>query len=110
MGTRTAEERRTGGTMKSSIRVRALAVTLSVLTALPAWMWAVITTPELPNPGQVGYTKQEQIQLGDKAVAEVYKQMPVLPDSSAVTRYVNQLGQRLKAVIPPQYNWPYQFH
>lgn len=96
--------------MKSSIRVRALAVALSVLTAVPAWMWAAITTPELPNPGQVGYTKAEQIQLGQKAEAEVYKQMPVLPDSSSLTRYVNELGQRLRAVIPAQYNWPYQFH
>ncbi|MGH9525008.1 MAG: M48 family metalloprotease [Terriglobales bacterium] len=96
--------------MRNPMKMRALAVTLSVLMAVPAWMWAAITTPQLPNPGQVGYTKAEQIQLGQKAEAEVYKQMPVLPDSSALTRYVNELGNRLKAVIPPQYNWPYQFH
>jgi hypothetical protein len=67
--------------------------------------------PELPNPGKVpGVTKQQQEQLGLKAMGEVYKQMPVLPDSSPVTQYIQQLGQRLTAVIPPQYSWPYQFH
>src|SRR5207253_9454050 len=39
-----------------------------------------------------------------------YKQMPVLPDSSPVSRYVEQLGRRLERVIPQQYTWPYQFH
>lgn len=96
--------------MKVSLRMRAVAVLMCVMTAIPGWMWAVITRPELPNPGQVQYTKEQQIELGQKAEAEVYKQMPVLPDSSAVTRYVNELGMRLKAVIPPQWNWPYQFH
>jgi beta-barrel assembly-enhancing protease len=36
--------------------------------------------------------------------------MPVLPDSSPVTQYINQLGKRLQQQIPSQYNWPYQFH
>src|SRR5256885_12211028 len=40
---------------------------------------------------------------------EVYKQMPVLPDSSPVTRYVQDLGRRLVSVIPQQNSWPYQF-
>ena len=96
--------------MKTPMKMRALAVTLSVLMAVPAWMWAAITTPQLPNPGQVSVSRADQIKLGQQAEGEVYKQMPVLPDSSALTRYVNALGQRLRAVIPAQYNWPYQFH
>jgi hypothetical protein len=36
--------------------------------------------------------------------------MPVLPDSSPVTQYVQQLGKKLERVIPQQYTWPYQFH
>jgi hypothetical protein len=43
-------------------------------------------------------------------MGEVYKQMPVLPDSNPVSQYVQQLGKKLAAVIPPQYSWPYQFH
>src|SRR5262249_334125 len=57
-----------------------------------------------------GMSKQEQEQLGLKASGEVYKQMPVLPDSSPLSQYVQQLGRRLETVIPLQYSWPYQFH
>jgi len=34
----------------------------------------------------------------------------VLPDSSPETRYIQQLGRKLVAVIPPDKSWPYQFH
>jgi len=97
--------------MKVPTRTRALAIFLCVLTACPAWMFAAVKRgPELPDPGNVGVTKQDQEKLGLQAVGEVYKQMPVLPDSSPVTQYINQLGKRLQQQIPPQYNWPYQFH
>ena len=55
-------------------------------------------------------SKEQQEQLGQKAMAEVFKQMPVLPDSSPETQYIRQLGRKLEAVIPPEYSWPYQFH
>lgn len=71
---------------------------------------AAYAAPRLPNPGETGVSKQQQEQLGLQAMAEVYKQMPVLPDSSPETQYVQQLGRKLVAVIPPQYSWPYQFH
>ena len=97
--------------MRTSLRTRALAVFLSFFTAFPAWMFAAVKRgPELPDPGQVSVSRQDQEKLGLQAVGEVYKQMPVLPDSSPVTQYVQQLGARLRAQIPPQYNWPYQFH
>jgi hypothetical protein len=70
---------------------------------------AVGREPALPDPG-LAAPKDQQIQLGQKAVAEVYKQMPVLPESTDITRYIQSLGQKLKTVIPPEYNWPYQFH
>ncbi len=69
-----------------------------------------ISTPQLPDPGNTGVTKEQQEQIGQQAVAEVYKQMPVLPDSSSETRYVQQLGNKLKAVIPADESWPYEFH
>ena len=97
--------------MKRSFRTRALALVLSFATACPAWMFAAVKRgPELPDPGKVSVSKQDQEQIGQKAVSEVYQQMPVLPDSSPITQYINQLGARLKQQIPPQYNWPYQFH
>src|SRR5581483_8957885 len=58
----------------------------------------------------VGISKEQQIQVGLQAVAEIYKQMPVLPDSSPITQYVQQLGKKMVNVIPPQRSWPYQFH
>ncbi len=42
-------------------------------------------------------------------VAQVYQQMPVLPDSDPVARYVRQLGAKLVAHAPG-YKWPYNFH
>ena len=92
-----------------SITTRAFALML-VLAFNAMEMAAAVSTPQLPNPGDTGVSKQQQEQLGRKAMAEVYKQMPVLPDSSPETQYVRQLGQKLVAVIPPQYSWPYEFH
>jgi Zn-dependent protease with chaperone function len=89
--------------------LRAVALVLALLIACPAWMLAAVGGPALPNPG-LAAPRDQQVQLGQKAVAEVYKQMPVLPDSSPVTRYIQDLGRRLDSVIPEQYNWPYQFH
>lgn len=61
------------------------------------------------TPCKNNFTTGQQIALGDKAKAQVYQQMPVLPDSSPVTRYIQQLGARLTAVAPGR-KWPYNFH
>ena len=96
--------------MQTSPSARSLALLLIVLMASPAWSAVPLTAPELPDPGHPSMSKQQQEQLGLKAAAEVYKQMPVLPDSNPVTQYVQQLGRRLVTVIPPDRTWPYQFH
>ena len=60
------------------------------------------------------FTQQQEIQAGDKVVAEVYGRMPVLPDSDPLVRYVRQLGARLVAVAPLTpgltAQWPFRFH
>jgi beta-barrel assembly-enhancing protease len=66
--------------------------------------------PQLPDPGKTGMTREQQQQLGLQAVGEVYKQMPVLPDSSPETQYIQRLGKKLAGVIPADRTWPYQFH
>jgi Zn-dependent protease with chaperone function len=68
------------------------------------------TAPELPDPGNPPMSRSDQEKLGLQAANEVYKQMPVLPDSSPETQYVQKLGKRLAATIPPQRSWPFQFH
>ncbi|HVP44004.1 MAG TPA: M48 family metallopeptidase [Terriglobales bacterium] len=93
---------------RRSLLSRTLAVTLA-LSFLVAQSVAQ-SEPVLPDPGNPGISRDEQIQVGRKAMGEVYKQMPVLPDSSPVTQYVQQLGKRLEKVIPAQNSWPYEFH
>ena len=66
--------------------------------------------PVLPDPGNPPMTRPQQEKLGLQAAAEVYKQMPVLPDSSPLTQYVQHLGARLVKTIPPGRSWPYEFH
>src|SRR5207247_5386400 len=62
--------------------------TLSLHDALPIY------------PGKPRMTRDEQKQLGLQVAAEVYKQMPVQPDSSPETQYIQALGKRLVNTIP----------
>src|SRR6516225_2352957 len=99
--------------MRNAVMDRASSKLLAAaigLTLLPGLAPAVVSAPELPNPGHTGMSRQEQIQLGYQSAAQVYKQMPVLPDNSPETLYVRQLGAKLVATIPQQYTWPYEFH
>jgi predicted Zn-dependent protease len=94
----------------NKISRRALALVLVLLLAAPEWMLAATAAPELPDPGNVsGITPQQEIQAGQQAAAQIAKQMPVLPDSSPVSRYIQQLGAKLVATMP-QPTWPYNFH
>lgn len=61
------------------------------------------------TPCKNNFTPQQQVDLGDKSKAQVYKTTPVLPDSSPVTQYIRQLGNKLTAVAPG-YKWPYNYH
>jgi len=97
-------------TSRGVYRVRLLARALALLIASPSWVWAVAGEPQLPDPGHVMMSKQQQEQMGQQATAQVYQQMPVLPDSNPVTQYVQQLGQKLVTVIPADKTWPYTFH
>src|SRR5271169_1084557 len=95
------------------IRHRASSKPLALMLALVllvAQSSAAAGVPELPNPGNAGISRDDQIKFGFQAAAQVYQQMPVLPDSSPETQYIRQLGQRLVATIPAQYSWPFEFH
>ncbi|HET9217282.1 MAG TPA: M48 family metalloprotease [Terriglobia bacterium] len=81
-----------------------------VLLSLAAQALAQSTGPVFPNPGKTSMSKQNQSALGMEVAAQVYQQMPVLPDNSPVSQYVRQLGQKLVATIPPENSWPFEFH
>jgi hypothetical protein len=93
-----------------SFFAKALALFLAIVITSPCGLMAQ-SMPQLPDPGTPkAMSKQQQEQLGLKAMGEVYQQFPVLPDSDPLARYVQQLGRKLVSVIPQQYSWPYQFH
>lgn len=61
------------------------------------------------SPCHNNYSPEAQIQLGNQSKAQVYQQMPVLPDSSPFTQYIQRLGSKLTQYAPG-YKWPYNFH
>ena len=91
---------------------RTLQKTLSffVFLCLTVQGYAQSAAPVFPDPGKTSMSKDKQQALGMEVAAQVYQQMPVLPDSSPETQYVRQLGQKLAATIPQEYSWPFVFH
>src|SRR5215470_5895859 len=82
----------------------------SLVLCLPAQAYAQSAAPNLPDPGKTSMSRDNQRALGLHAAAQVYQQMPVLPDNSPETKYIQQLGKRLVATIPPERSWPFEFH
>ena len=72
--------------MNRATPTRAVALLCVCLITVPVWSAKAARAPELPDPGHAGMSKDKQEQLGLKTAAEVYKQMPVLPDSSPEKR------------------------
>lgn len=91
--------------------VRNVAVIILIVLGVSAPLaFAQRGAPVLPDPGNPPMSRAQQEKLGLQVAAEVYKQMPVLPDSSPLTKYVQKIGERLAKTIPPDRSWPFQFH
>ena len=64
--------------------------------------------------GNNPFTEEQEISEGNKVALEVYRQMPVLPDNDPVSRYIQDLGNRLVRSAPVlpgvQRQWPFNFH
>jgi len=58
------------------------------------------------NNAKNNYTPAQDVQLGLQAASQVERQFPLLAESSQVDDYVEQVGQRLVAAIPDQYQYP----
>jgi Zn-dependent protease with chaperone function len=82
-----------------------VALTLALALVAPQLALARYT----PTTGRNSFTEEQEIQIGKEAAADVYKKMPVLPDSDPLTKYIQKLGNRL-ATNAPGYKWPYNFH
>jgi beta-barrel assembly-enhancing protease len=72
----------------------ALTLALTPLAALAQ------TRVEMPSNK---YSVQDDVKLGQQAAQQVYQQMPILRDNS-IDGYVESVGRRLVAAIPPEYN------
>ena len=94
---------------RGRVRARRLLWSIAFLIVTPQ-LYPQSTGPEFPNPGNAHMSREKQRALGLEAAAQVYKQMPVLPDNSPETRYTAQLGQKLVTTIPAEYSWPFEFH
>jgi Zn-dependent protease with chaperone function len=62
-----------------------------------------------PTTGWDMVSKDQEVQIGQQAAAQTNKQLPVLPDSDPVVKYVQRLGAELAAHAPGD-KWPYNFH
>jgi hypothetical protein len=57
------------------------------------------------TPPKTSYSIQEDIKLGQEAAAEARKELPMLNDER-VDAYVEQIGARLVAAFPPEFQHP----
>lgn len=89
----------------SSQAARWLSISLILALVLPSLLQARVR----PSSGFDMFSAQEEVQAGQQAAADARKQLPMLPDSDPVTRYVQQLGKKLAANAPGE-KWPYEFH
>src|SRR5713101_6760585 len=83
---------------------RWLSVELALSISTPALLQGRVT----PTHGFDMFSSQEELQAGQQAQASVRKQLPLLPDSDPIVKYVQRLGAQLAAHAPGE-KWPYSF-
>ncbi len=88
-----------------SLALRARRVLLTFCLAAPQLIEARVQ----PTHSFDMFSAQEEVQAGQQAATQVSRQMPILPESDPVTRYVQRLGQELASHAPGE-KWPYSFH
>ena len=80
------------------------------MVALLAWVGTLPAHARFtPVVCKNALTPQQEIAYGQKAEAQIFQQIPMLPDSSPISEYVRQIGAKLVANAPG-YAWPYNFH
>jgi len=75
-----------------------------VLAAFVAAGSATLAQTQIKVPKN-NYTPQQDVELGQKAAAEVRKQYPIIKDP-AITEYLTTLGERLVAAAPAELKQP----
>ena len=85
-------------------KLLALCLMSVCLSAVPALAKDVVDF----KPGFNLFSRDQDVQLGREASAEVEKEGPLMKDSQ-VTRYVSDLGMRLAKLAPGDTNYPWSF-
>src|SRR5215831_3320862 len=87
--------------MKSSLRTasRRVAAMAIVLATAVAGAQTRITPPDN------SYSPAQDVELGREAAAQARQQLPILRDDN-VSSYIEELGRRLVAAIPPDLQHP----
>jgi len=80
------------------------AISVLMMWTLGVLPMAVLAQTRISMPRNK-YDVQEDVKLGRQAAAEVSKQFPMLDDRQT-KRYVESVGRRLVAAIPPEFNQP----
>ncbi|HWC16995.1 MAG TPA: M48 family metallopeptidase, partial [Terriglobales bacterium] len=92
-----------------------MAIHAGIKRMLSGFLCIVLSTPDLlsarvqPTSGSNMFTIDQEIEAGREAAAQTNRQYPILPASSPVTQYVQQLGRKLVQYAPGE-RWPYQVH
>ena len=90
--------------MKTSLRFRFLGSTILLCVIASQGAQARVQ----PSSGFDLFSQQEEVAAGKQAAAEIPKQLPLLPESDPVSRYLSRLGQELASHAPGE-KWPYAF-
>ena len=94
--------------MKRKIyRHSCLGTVLLILTSLVAAPLTVDTQAQTPQPTKIVYRKnkyspEDDVKIGRQVAAEAEQKLSILNDEE-VTAYVERVGQRLVAAIPPEF-------
>src|SRR5258708_7549017 len=83
---------------------KGVAILLILILAAPLQLFARYQ----PTRGANAFSRDQELQAGQEASADVLKKMPMLPEDDPVTQYVQRLGAQLTAHAPGD-PWPYHF-
>ena len=93
-----------GGTTMNTRNYSKAAISLLMLWTLGLMPMAVLAQTRISMPKNK-YKVQDDIRLGQEAAAQVSRQFPMLKDPQT-KRYVENVGRRLVAAIPAEFNQP----